>query len=367
MPVTKKGAKVLMKDHADLKKNAPKIEKDGDMFIVKIYSNVNKGYISVAEYHNMKTARADLKHFQRDHKDTLAKIIKLSKDVIKENTLDETSDAQRKKNFNKSLKGFLDDNAKKLKELKAKLKDKAMASNHDIIKSTISALEMQDKISRSMMKEGVNEGFKPGDKVKFSDKSDDFYGKTGEIYKTFKATKKKNAGYTVKVGSEVVSREDDELVSEGCGKTGHKSKKIVKATKKKTVKEEGFGADSQRKSLEQSDKEREAIKKKYKGDKKLLDKAEEFWNKNWKPEAGLNKAKKALGIKESLDGVDVISIYERTSKLNEAGKIAGETVFIDFDNGFYMITGTKSLYVYEYLETMKDAKAYAKKNKLTIK
>ncbi len=47
---------------------------------------------------------------------------------------------------------------------------------------------------------------KPGQKVKFVDKDDDFYGKMGTVYKVFKN------GYTVKIGNKVVSRDDDEVM-----------------------------------------------------------------------------------------------------------------------------------------------------------
>lgn len=80
----KDGVKQLKKDYADLKKNPPKIEKEENYFVVKIYSNTTKGYIGVAEYTKQAVARADLKHFMKDHKETLAKIDKLSKDVVKE-------------------------------------------------------------------------------------------------------------------------------------------------------------------------------------------------------------------------------------------------------------------------------------------
>ena len=80
----KEGIKQLKKDHADLKKNPPKIEKIGNLFAVMVFSNVVKKYIPAGEYLNPKAARADLKIFVKNHKETLAKILRLSKDVQKE-------------------------------------------------------------------------------------------------------------------------------------------------------------------------------------------------------------------------------------------------------------------------------------------
>jgi hypothetical protein len=94
----KSGIKQLKKDYADLKKNEPRIVKFEDknenttVWEVQIYSNTTKGYITVAEYTNPKTARADLKNFQKDHKETLDKIMKLTKDGIKESETIEEGD-----------------------------------------------------------------------------------------------------------------------------------------------------------------------------------------------------------------------------------------------------------------------------------
>lgn len=63
---------------------------------------------------------------------------------------------------------------------------------------------LQEAYMKVLNEEGTK--FKNGDKVKFTDKDDDFYGKTGTIYKAFKGK-----GYTVKIGNKVVSRDDSEL------------------------------------------------------------------------------------------------------------------------------------------------------------
>lgn len=345
MPVTKKGAKVLKKDHADLKKNAPKIDKDGDLFIVKIYSNVNKGYISVAEYTNMKTARADLKHFQKDHKETLDKILRLSKDIIKE-SLDEG--LRLPTDVAKKLKASVASKAKgKIIPFVSRFGSKEVTFGYDdakgekhkliTLKRKVSKEEEEAIVKYIRDKHSVNEAFKKGQKVKVINKNDDFFGKTGEVYRV--GTGKTKGGQTILFGKDIVSFNDDEI-------------ELV----------EGFGADTQKKKQDASKAMWDKLVNQHKDNKALIKKATQYYNKNMKPEFAFKKAMSDL--KES---IDILSVYRGKPALNEAGKIKGETVFIDYDNGFYMVTGSKSLFTYEYLESMKDVEAYVKKNKLKVR